>query len=232
MKRSVYLETSIISYYTARPSRDLVITARQEITHEMWPILQANFDVYISALVLQEASRGDKEASGKRLNVVSGIPVLELTDQTLALANSLISFGAIPVTAKEDALHIAVASLHGVEFLLTWNFSHINNAFKKSKIVKTIEAQGLIPPEKRYVHPKSLLGIEMKDCIVEEAREAHAEEFGHDLVSICRDLKRIEKECGHQVVSRLPRLLTKASSQRDVVAMIENQAIVFGEIDR
>jgi len=156
MKRSVYLETSIVSYYTARPSRDLVITAWQEVTHEMWPVLQTDFDRYISALVIQEASRGDREAAEKRLNALSGIPVLELTDQARELANSLITSGAIPATSEEDALHIAVASLNGMEFLLTWNFSHINNALKKSRIVKAIEDHGFVPPE--ICSPEELVG--------------------------------------------------------------------------
>lgn len=156
MKRSVYLETSIVSYYTARPSRDLVITAWQEVTHEMWPVLQTDFDRYISALVIQEASRGNREAAEKRLNALSGIPVLELTDQARELANSLITSGAIPATSEEDALHIAVASLNGMEFLLTWNFSHINNALKKSRIVKAIEDHGFVPPE--ICSPEELVG--------------------------------------------------------------------------
>ncbi len=156
MKRSVYLETSIVSYYTARPSRDLVIAAWQEVTHEIWPMLQTDFDRYISALVIQEASRGDKEAAEKRMNALSEIPVLELTDQARELAKSLITSGAIPTTTKEDALHITVASLNGMEFLLTWNFGHINNAFKKSGIIRVIEDHGLVPPE--ICSPEELIG--------------------------------------------------------------------------
>jgi len=122
----------------------------------MWPVLQRDFDRYISALVIQEASHGDKEAAEKRLNALSRIPVLELTEQAKELANSLIISGAIPATSEEDALHIAVASVNGMEFLLTWNFSHINNAFKKSKIKKAIEDQGLTPPE--ICSPEELVG--------------------------------------------------------------------------
>jgi len=122
----------------------------------MWPTLQANFDRYISALVIQEASRGDKDAAAKRLGALAGIPVLEITDQARELANSLITFGAIPAVAEEDALHIAVATLNGMEFLLTWNFSHINNAFKKSKIIRVIEEHGLVPPE--ICSPEELMG--------------------------------------------------------------------------
>lgn len=156
MKRSIYLETSIVSYYTSRSSRDLVIAARQKVTHEIWPVLLIDFDRYISALVIQEAKCGDADAAEKRLIAISGIPILELTDQARDIANSLIISGAIPATTEEDALHIAVASLNGMDFLLTWNFSHINNAFKKSMIIKTIENHGLVPPE--ICSPDELVG--------------------------------------------------------------------------
>jgi predicted nucleic acid-binding protein len=156
MKRKVYIETSIVSYYTARLSRDLVVAAWQEITQEIWPALQAKYDIYISALVIQEASRGDKAAAERRLNALSGIPVLEITDDTQELADVLMTSGAIPKTSEEDALHIAVASLNGMEFLLTWNFSHINNAFKKAKIAQTIEGHGLVPPE--ICSPEEFIG--------------------------------------------------------------------------
>ena len=156
MKQKVYIETSIVSYYTARPSRDLVVAAWQEITHEMWPVLQEQFDAYISALVIQEASRGDQEAARKRLSALSGIPILELTTRVQDVAKSLIAENAIPTDAEEDALHIAVASPNGMGFLLTWNFRHINNAFKKRNIARAIEEQGLVPPE--ICSPEELLG--------------------------------------------------------------------------
>jgi hypothetical protein len=156
MEQKVYLETSIVSYYTARPSRDLVIAARQEITHEIWPVLQDNYAIYISALVIQEASRGDKEAAKKRLHAVSHIPILEITQKVQNVAQSLINENAVSLEFEEDALHIAVASINGMDFLLTWNFSHINNAFKKSKITSAIEKQGLIPPE--ICSPDEFLG--------------------------------------------------------------------------
>lgn len=115
MKRRVYIEASIVSYYTARPSRDLVVAAWQKVTHEIWPTLQSNYDIYISALVIQEASRGDKAAAEKRLNALSGIPVLEISDDAQELADALMTSGAIPKTSEEDALeedalHVAVAT--------------------------------------------------------------------------------------------------------------------------
>lgn len=156
MEQKVYLETSIVSYYAAMPSRDLVIAARQEITQEIWPVLQDNFDIYISALVIQEASRGDREAAKKRLHALSPIPILEITPKVQEVAKSLINENAVSADFEEDALHIAVASVNGMDFLLTWNFSHINNAFKKSKIIRAIEKQGFIPPE--ICSPDEFLG--------------------------------------------------------------------------
>ncbi len=155
-KKKIYIETSIVSYYAARPNRDLIITARQEITHELWPILQKKYDLYISALVIQEASRGDKEAANKRLQAISHIPVLEITEKTRVVAQSLMDENAVSAEFEEDALHIAVASVNGMDFLLTWNFSHINNALKKSKIINAIEKLGFIPPE--ICSPEELLG--------------------------------------------------------------------------
>ena len=156
MKQKVYLETSIVSYYTARPSRDLVIAARQEITHETWPLLRERFDAYISALVIQEASRGDGGAAERRLSALSGIPILEIEQTAQELAESLMNRNAIPSEYEEDALHIAVASANGMEFLLTWNFSHINNPFKKATIIGAVEEHGLAPPE--ICSPEGLLG--------------------------------------------------------------------------
>ncbi len=109
--------------------------------------MQDRFDIYISALVIQEASRGDDEAAKKRINALSDIPVLEISPQIQEIAKTLIRDNAVPVESEEDALHIAAASMNGMDFLLTWNFSHINNAFKRSRIIKSIENQGFIPPE-------------------------------------------------------------------------------------
>jgi hypothetical protein len=156
MKKKVYIETSIVSYLTAHPSRDLVIAARQEITHELWQILQQQYEIYISALVIQEASRGDENAAKKRLSVLADIPVLEISPDAQTLAKGLIVDNAIPSNHEEDALHIATASTSGMDVLLTWNFSHINNAFTKAKIIKSVEHHGYEPPI--ICSPEELLG--------------------------------------------------------------------------
>jgi len=142
----VYVESSVISYITARPSRDLVVSARQAITNEWWEQKRKKYEVYISELVIEEISSGDKEAAQKRLDVVKQIPNLEITEIAKDLATLLISSGAVPENSPEDALHIGLAAAQGVEYLLTWNFKHINNATKRADITQLIESQGFLSP--------------------------------------------------------------------------------------
>ena len=117
---------------------------------------QKKYDLYVSALVIQEASRGDKDAANKHLQAISHIPVLEITEKVRTMAQTLMKEKAVSPEFEEDALHIALASINGMDFLLTWNFSHINNALKKSKIINAIENPGFIPPE--ICSPEKLLG--------------------------------------------------------------------------
>jgi len=142
----VYVESSVISYITARPSRDLVVSARQAITNEWWEQKRKKYDVYISELVIEEIASGDKEAAQKRLDVVKAIPNLEITETAKELASLLISSGAVPDNSPEDALHIGLAAAQGVDYLLTWNFKHINNATKRADITQLIESQGFLSP--------------------------------------------------------------------------------------
>lgn len=158
MKETVYIETSVVSYFTSKPARDLVIAGRQEITREKWPKILEFFEVYISALVLQEAEQGDLEAAQKRLNVIKNLHVLAITDEVKKLASILISEGPIPDKDPEDALHIAIATVNGIDYLLTWNFAHINNAQMKSKIISIVEKQGYQCPI--ICSPEELLGEE------------------------------------------------------------------------
>ncbi len=146
MAASVYLESSVISYLVARPSRDVVIAARQAITVDWWHNRRHELEVYISALVEEEISSGDPQAARLRLEAVADIPSVAVTPQAQELAESLIDAGAVPSSDVEDALHIGIAAAQGAEYLLTWNFRHINNARTKSAITKTIERKSLICP--------------------------------------------------------------------------------------
>jgi predicted nucleic acid-binding protein len=146
MKPKVYLETSVISYLTSRPSRDLIVAANQQITQDWWQIRRAGFDLYISQLVIQEASAGDETMAEQRLQVIEDIPLLELSEEAVTFAERLVKDGPLPQKAVEDALHIAVATLNGMDYLLTWNFRHIANATMRYKIERVCRSEGYEPP--------------------------------------------------------------------------------------
>ena len=156
MKKKVYIEISAISYYTSRPSRDLVTAARQQVTREWWEEMLQQFDTYISVLVIEEAKGGDPSAAEKRLDALTEIPVLKVSDEAGNLAEILVSSRTIPEEHSEDALHIALATVNGMDFLLTWNFTHINNAQMKSEIIKVTERHGYECPV--ICSPDELLG--------------------------------------------------------------------------
>jgi hypothetical protein len=128
MKRKVYIETTIASYLTARRNSDLVVAAHQQLTIEWWTHQRHRFDLYISDIVLREAARGDESAAAKRMVELQDIDVLGLDDRARELARVFVERRLIPVTAVEDALHVAVATVEGMDFLLTWNCRHIANA--------------------------------------------------------------------------------------------------------
>jgi hypothetical protein len=117
----VYLETSVIGYATSKLSRDVVVAGRQQITREWFVDAAEKYELYVSQLVVSESSAGDASAARERTTFVRGIPQLGITAATGELAAKLVHAGAVPVKAAEDALHIAVTAVHGVEFLLTWN---------------------------------------------------------------------------------------------------------------
>lgn len=144
--KSVYIESSVISYITARPSRDVVTSARQTISIEWWAGYRDSFEVFVSELVLEEIGSGDSRAASNRLVIVEDIPVLVITTNAVALAKSLIAENAIPASSMEDALHISIAAVQSIDFLLTWNFKHINNANTRNKITQVINLSGFNSP--------------------------------------------------------------------------------------
>jgi predicted nucleic acid-binding protein len=146
MSGAVYLETSILSYLAARPSRDLVSAARQQLTHDWWGRRRSQFSVYISELVIAELRAGDAAAADKRVQLVEGIDVLAITDEVTALARHLAREAGLPPKAGADALHIAIAAYHGVDYLLTWNSAHIANAELRPKVEALCRARGFEPP--------------------------------------------------------------------------------------
>lgn len=155
MKRKVYIETSVISYLTARPSKTIVGAAHQQLTLAWW-MQSSEYELFVSQAVWQECAAGDPEAARKRLAVLEGMAVLSVTEEMIRLAQSLIAQGIIPAKAIEDALHIAISTLHRVDFLLTWNCRHIANPVIQEKIAAHLEQQGLFLPI--ICTPEELLG--------------------------------------------------------------------------
>jgi len=146
VKPKVYIETSILSYLTARPSNDIRVVANQHITTEWWETRRSSFDLFISEFVIAEASLGDPEAAKKRLDALAELPELSTTKEVGDLAKALTSDGPIPAKAEIDAFHIAVAAVNGMEYLLTWNCTHIANAVMRPKIEEICRQQGIEPP--------------------------------------------------------------------------------------
>lgn len=146
MKPRIYVETSVISYLTARPSRDLVMAAHQEVTRQWWQERKDEFDLFYSEAVRQEAAMGDSEAAALRLVLLDGLILLEIPAQAMALANALVKATALPPKAKVDALHIAIAAYEQMDFVLTWNFKHIANAQMAGKVRQVCEAFGQACP--------------------------------------------------------------------------------------
>jgi len=154
--QSVYIETSIFSYLTARPSANLVAAARQHLTREWWNNCRKSFNLYVSPLVDQEASRGDQEAANRRLKKIRKIPELEITQETFELSSMLLANGALPEKAADDATHVSLAAIHGMNYLLTWNCRHIDNAEMKPVIRTVCENYGVKCPE--ICTPEELMG--------------------------------------------------------------------------
>jgi predicted nucleic acid-binding protein len=146
MKAKVYLETSVVSYLAARPSRDLIVAANQQITHEWWRTRRPEFEVYVSELVIQEASGGDETAAQERLQVLAGIPRLQFHEDVRHLAETLLAAIPLPPKAMVDALHVAFATLNGIDYLLTWNCTHLANATLRPHIERVCREHGYEPP--------------------------------------------------------------------------------------
>jgi hypothetical protein len=148
MKRKrIYVETSIFSYLAARPSRDLVVSAWQEVTREFWDQHREAYDLVTSQLVVEECSEGNSDAVERRLELLRGMPELAVDDAAKVVAAALLSKGGVPRKAEFDALHIAAAAVGGADYLLTWNCRHLNNPVTKPRVRTICEQCGHTCPE-------------------------------------------------------------------------------------
>ena len=220
MNPTVYVETSVVSYLTARPSRDVVVAAYQEVTRDWCRSAPARFALYASALVMAEARTGDPEAARARLEILRTLPLLDATGPAVELTGELLDRGAVPRNAAEDAAHIAVAAANGVDYLVTWNFRHIANATMRSGSKRFVGGQAMGRPS--FAPPANLWRRAMReetqtDPIIDEiraARDEHAARFNYDVKEIFRDIQAQQEASGREYVRLLPRRVASVQEDR------------------
>ena len=153
---SVYLETTFISYLVANPSRDLLVTTHQQTTQDWWANRRSEFDNCVSQVVIDEASAGDPVEVQKRLAIIGNLPAIEITAASESLTEAIMDAGILPIHAFPDAAPIAVAAVHGVDYLLTWNCKHLANAQIARRIRIVCEELGYRMPV--ICTPEELMG--------------------------------------------------------------------------
>ena len=146
MKPTVYIETTVIGYLTSRPREDPIVAGHQQTTRDWWQTARDRYELVASELVVQECSAGDKKAAEERMEALAGITLLRTTSDADQLAEALIAGHAVPQSHPEDAIHIALAVVNGIQFLVSWNFRHIVNAAVRSTIERICRDAGYEPP--------------------------------------------------------------------------------------
>ncbi len=135
--QKVYVETTVVSYLAAPTSRDIVVAGHQQTTRDWWRDAAQRYELVTSQLVMQEANAGDANQAALRRSLLDALPILEITDAAQELAAALVQDGAIPPNAAADALHVAIAAVNGVDYLVTWNCRHLANARMRARIEDT-----------------------------------------------------------------------------------------------
>lgn len=144
-KPKVYIETTVISYLAARPSRDVITAARQRATQEFWYEYSDRFDFITSDVVLDEIEEGDKTLAQRRIHLLRPLMVFETTHTAFQLTQVLLDSGAVPQSSQTDAKHIAIAAVYNIEYLATWNYKHIANVHKRQHIEQVCRDNGFRP---------------------------------------------------------------------------------------
>jgi predicted nucleic acid-binding protein len=130
----IFIETTIPSYLVARPSRDIVQMARQQITRDWWDRCRGAHELFTSQIVLDEAGAGDTVMARARLELLATFPLLEISESVLAFAEKILNSAILPPDADRDAAHIATATVHGLDALLSLNFRHLVNVSIQSRL--------------------------------------------------------------------------------------------------
>lgn len=143
---TAYIETTVPIYYVARPSNNLTQAARQASTREWWDGGCSGLDLVTSLETLDEAAKGDGEMALARQALLADVRLLSVTDEVIDLASKLVKSGLVPEKASSDAIHIAIASVHGIDYLVTWNFKHIANPFSRNRLRAAVSSVGFKLP--------------------------------------------------------------------------------------
>ena len=157
-RATLYLETSVVSYLAARRSRDIIVLAHQELTRDWWQGSQSKFEIFVSEIVLEEARAGDSDAADARLKALDPFPTLPLVPEVEQLADTYMREVPFPAKAARDALHIALASVHGMEYLVTWNCRHIADGRVRRRVRDINAREGLSVPT--ICTPQELLDVQ------------------------------------------------------------------------
>jgi len=142
----IYIESTIPSYVVARPARDLLQAARQQLTRDWWDLKRENHELFTSQVVLDEIAAGEAAMARQRLAVMAGITLLRSTDEAETLTQRILDSGLLPPDADRDAAHIALATAHEMDILLSWNCRHIANATIQARLRELAEKSGLTLP--------------------------------------------------------------------------------------
>jgi len=142
VKEIAYIETTIVSYLVARPSRDLVLSAHQQVTREWWENERVHYHCIASEEVAREAMLGDTGMAQARIKVLADVQIVGITAEVEAMAATFMATGALPPTMRPDATHLAAATLSGADYLLTWNCRHLANAHVLRRLQKEAERRG------------------------------------------------------------------------------------------
>ena len=142
---TVYIETSVVSYLTARLSRDVIVLGNQLATRAWWENAAEVYNLVTSDLVIWEARQGHPEAARRRLAELEDLPLLEISDEAEALSSKLVRENAMPRRAARDATHVSLAVVNGAEFLATWNSRHIANPMTMLRINDVCRDAGFEP---------------------------------------------------------------------------------------
>ncbi|WP_427162499.1 type II toxin-antitoxin system VapC family toxin [Aliinostoc sp. HNIBRCY26] len=158
MKETVYIETSILGYLTARLTDNLILAANIKITQDWWNVRRGFFVLYASEIVEDEAARGDTAIASQRLNLLQSLTFLDLTEEAMELAQEFLQQSNLPPKAANDALHIALATVYGLDYLLTWNCKHMANAQIQRKLSQISSGLGYDLPV--ICTPYELMGFD------------------------------------------------------------------------